>query len=203
MTQAATAGWQLSLREVPAVTLLLVVAAGALTTRGTDLAWLPEGGPGWRWWAGHLLHHGADHFWPNALTFAALATVIERQLGARFLAVWLLVAGTGISAGLAWADPLLGSYAGLSGVNAALAAGLGSLWIADRERRLAALLVLAGLLCYLTLEAFAGARILTDGSRSVPAAHALGAGLGLALGCPTVTFRRTRLSRRTVAPDPG
>jgi rhomboid family GlyGly-CTERM serine protease len=169
----------LLIAQLPGAGAALVFDRGALAA-----------GEWWRLLTGHWVHWSPDHLLWDVGTFAALGAACELRSRRRF-AICVLGSALAISAAVWGLLPELARYGGLSGVDCALFALLGTeLW---RERRRSdgrAALALAVALCAalalkLGFEWWTGGNLFVAdlGARivPVPVAHVAGAAVGLAL----------------------
>ncbi len=183
-----------------AVVLHLVPGAREL------LAWERAGlaaGELWRVFSGHWVHWSDPHLLWDVATFAVLGAACERRARGHFLAC---VAGSALAISLwlwLWAQSArLDAYAGLSGIDSALFA-----WLAVdvarerwREGHLAAGALLATLFAAFALkvgfELATGAPLfvsqLGPGVQPVPAAHLVGAAVGVLVAAPIAQRRYSR-----------
>jgi len=169
----------LLIAQLPGAGAALVFDRGALAA-----------GEWWRLLSGHWVHWSADHLLWDVGSFAALGAACELRSRRRF-AVCVLGAALAISAAVWGLLPELARYGGLSGIDCALFALLvAELW---RERRSgagrAATVLAVGLGAALALklgfECFTGGNLFVADLGAhivpVPAAHAAGAAVGLAV----------------------
>lgn len=192
--------------------LALLAAAGWLQAdlAARAWAWLPAQAfsQPWRWWLAAGLHFSPMHLLANGGGLALLAVLGRR-------------AGCGTRDALAWAlawplthlglllQPALQHYGGLSGVlHAGVAVACVALWRdRQRARRRVGMLLLAGLLAKVLLEApWQGVRQPEGWDIAVaPLAHATGAAAGLACALllawwpppPTLRAGRSAAPERT------
>ena len=158
----------------------------------------------WRLWTGHFVHYGSAHLWGDLLAFAVWAALVESE--SRPVLVTTLLLGTPLLSCLfAWACPELSEYRGLSALDAALVVelivlrgfitstssaehGLGP-WLTRTLGRKVLRSIGCACLCLSVLkvgyEFYAGhallARDLGRGVALLPAAHAFGVLVGLAV----------------------
>lgn len=193
-------------RPLPVLTALLCfVAIGAFFTgQGAAWEWSREAigrGEIGRLFTGHLAHWSLEHLVWDVGALALLGAFFERRGRAAFV-ITVAGAAVAIPLGLAWLDPGLVAYRGLSGIDSALfVAGCASVLgdaIAARDRRgaIAAGLLLAGLVAKVGVEAVTGASLFVGGHAGpagvevTPLAHAIGCGVALLLaGCAGVGRR--------------
>ncbi|MEI9952736.1 MAG: rhombosortase [Pseudomonadota bacterium] len=159
----------------------------------------------WRLWTGHFVHYGSAHLWGDWLAFAVWAALVESE-SRRTLVVTLLIGAPLLLFALELACPTLGEYRGLSGIDSALVIelillrgfaqretasgrGLGP-WLTRLVGRPVLRVVGGFSLCLSVVkigyEFYAGHALLAHdlgfGVQLLPAAHAFGALLGLAIG---------------------
>lgn len=145
-------------------------------------------GEEWRLLTGHLVHFGAEHLVYDVVALVLLGAACERR-GRAAMVGTLVVSALAIPAVVAFTRPDLGSYRGLSGLDAALFAllltGLVRESAAQGARLHVGALLLVGALfaVKLALE-FSGVAVFVDTGSflPVPEAHAVGALMGLAFG---------------------
>jgi len=211
-----------TLRSRPWVALiasLLGLLASALPASPL-LAFTQDGmqrGQWWRLWTAHFVHYGSAHFWGDWLAFVVWAALVEAE-SRRALMATLLAGAPVLSLALDISCPTLGEYRGLSALDTALVLelillrgfvrweadvpGLGP-WLTRLLGRPALRLVGGFCLCLLAgkiaYEFQVGRAILAHdlgaGVQLLPAAHALGALLGLIVG-----LRYRRRSSAGLAP---
>ena len=159
------------------------------TTEPWMLSWPPS-------WIGNLqsglrilgcnwLHWSVDHLCWDLFMFYLIGSICEHRNRLAFLAV-TLVSGLAIPVTVMFLSPELGSYRGLSGIDTALFALLGTNWLWDavRDRDMAAILVSSGLLAAMVLKIayeLTSQKLLfvTDGTFTpAPTAHSIGALIG-------------------------
>ena len=183
-----------AVRRLPGVALLLAAAAAAVYASPALTTLLQydrvaiASGQLWRLVTCHWTHWSVDHLLWDAVAFAFLAVLCERD-GRRRLVVCLLVAAPVISIGLWWLEPQMLTYRGLSGVDSALfamlAATIAREQIASRNWRwvAAVALVCAGFGAKVWYETATGATFFCDSVAGdfapIPMAHVIGAVLGL------------------------
>ena len=168
----------------------------------------------WRLWTGHFVHYGSAHLWGDWLAFVVWAALVEGE-SRRALVATLLIGAPLLLATLALACPALGEYRGLSGIDTALVIelivlrgfvrqeasserGVGP-WLTRLLGRPILRVVGGYSLCLSVVkigyEFYAGhallARDLGFGVRLLPAAHAVGALVGLGI---CLAFRRPSLT---------
>ena len=179
-------------RRIPWLTGALVAFAYAIAVipSATSALALERGavaaGEWWRVISGHAVHWSSDHLLWDATTFAVLGSACELRDRRRF-AVCLASSALAISAVFWWGLPQLSHYGGLSGIDCALFAWLGAeLWWERRGTRTVSALAAASALALLAKVAFewtTGTPLfvahLGGGAVPVPAAHAVGALIGL------------------------
>jgi rhomboid family GlyGly-CTERM serine protease len=161
-------------------------------------------GEEWRLLSGHFVHFGAEHLVYDVVALVLLGAACERRGRAAMLGA-LAVSALAIPAVVASVRPDLGSYRGLSGLDAALfallltglvreAAALGA------RLRAGALLVVGVLFAVKLALEFSGVAVFVDTGfvLPVPEAHAVGALVGLAFGVASrgAVARREALSTR-------
>lgn len=138
----------------------------------------------WRLWTGHLVHFGWEHAFAN-LVALAVPLLLACRSDRRRLAFALLAGAPLLSLFLL---PSLGAaeYRGASGLACLLWALVGLRLAGRGESASVGLLMLGGLGLKVVLEAALGSSFLLrpEGWQTLPAAHALGALLGLAMGLP-------------------
>jgi rhomboid family GlyGly-CTERM serine protease len=151
----------------------------------------------WRVLTGHLVHLN----WPHALINSAALWIVARlyapDLSATRQAIALAASALAISASLAWLQPDIEWYRGLSGaLHGLFFAGAAKWLIAERPRSVArlwmpALLFLGGWVKVVLEQPHDGALPHADwlGAVIVPQAHLAGAAFGTALG---VLFAATK-----------
>jgi rhomboid family GlyGly-CTERM serine protease len=136
----------------------------------------------------HWTHWSVDHLCWNVAVFVALGAMMEYRSRARFLAC-VVVSALAISAMLVVAQPRLGIYRGLSGVDSALFAAV---VVALLRQALAARqwqtvswlgLAIAALLAKIAFESSTGRLLFVDATafRPVPLVHAIGAVVGVVI----------------------
>jgi rhomboid family GlyGly-CTERM serine protease len=165
--------------QLPGAGAALVFERGALAA-----------GECWRLLTGHWVHWSTDHLLWDVGTFAALGAACELRSRRRF-AVCVVGSALAISAAVFYLLPELERYGGLSGIDCALFALLGTeLWRERRReggRKAAALAAALGTALALKLgfEFFSGGNVFVANLGAsivpVPAAHVAGAAVGLAV----------------------
>lgn len=175
----------------PGVTPLVTAAAlgfAVLPEPFRAACLLRPGDPGFdlRWLTGHLVHVSASHLFWDVAVFVGLGLVLERRCGSVRFAAVLLAAALGVSLGVVLLRPDLGFYAGLSGIDSALAGGLAVGWLLERgPRRVFGGLLLLGLLAKSGYEWCVGQTAFAElaaGVVPVPSAHLAGAVVGAVAG---------------------
>lgn len=212
------------LQRAPWVSLLATsigLLASALPASPALLAYTSrsvERGELWRLWSAHFVHYNGAHLWGDLLAFAVWAVLVESESRRALLATLLLGAPALMSA-LALCYPDLAQYRGLSGLDTALVIELILLrgfappargdepgagpWLTRRLGRSllrrVAILSLGLSVAKVGYEACVGhaliARNLGNGVRLLPAAHAFGALVGLAVYWALPRTKVTRLTR--------
>lgn len=179
-------------------TLFLVVpAAITLAVAGANAGLIADrsalsGGQLWRLWTGHWVHFSTTHFWWDVGATLLLAGELERRrpgISLRFA----VIAAPLISLGALMVRPEMSAYGGLSGLAMGLATLLSTELVRAGDRDRAIGWLLGGL-----VMAKLGAELARPGIfvtfvdpafRAEPAAHVIGAILGLIHG-KTVGRRR-------------
>ena len=193
--------------------LALVLALGALASRGVDLAsagWLPgrAGHEPWRAFSAVFVHLSDGHLAANLLgcvlvgafgQFGARAVPGQAAAARDWTLAWL--AAWPLTHALLLAEARLGGYAGLSGVlHAGVAvAALGLATQGHGRARAVGAAVLAGLLAKVALEEPWRAPVQALAQWDVPvavAAHASGTLAGLACAAVALLARRGATMRR-------
>ncbi|MBI3268472.1 MAG: rhombosortase [Planctomycetes bacterium] len=192
------------LREIPYVSLLLAAAAGALFLAPAATAALQferaalAAGQAWRILTCHWTHFNLDQLVWNALPFAFLGGLCEREDRRRFLAC---LAGSALLLPLAVYAfvPTVKLYRGLSGVDSALFALLSASILREKVAArswgwvVACACVLAGFFGKVVFEMATGATFFVDSAAAgmvpLPLVHVLGAAIGILAGVPN---RRSR-----------
>jgi rhomboid family GlyGly-CTERM serine protease len=186
-------GWR-GAGSLPLVTLLLAASAVLFSLwpgAAQALQWERAAvlaGEEWRLLTGHLVHFGAEHLAYDVVALVLLGAACERR-GRAVLVGTLVVSALAIPAVVASARPDLGSYRGLSGLDAALFALLLARLVRESAAQGARLrtggLLLVGALFAVKLAVeFSGVAVFVDTGAflPVPEAHAAGALVGLAFG---------------------
>jgi rhomboid family GlyGly-CTERM serine protease len=181
------------LRAYPLAILLSALAAmvSLLPDAGAGLAYDRQAiaaGQLWRLLTGHFVHWSPGHLTWDMVTFLVLGAACEVRSRRRFLAC---LAGSGLAIPIAlwlWL-PELQLYAGLSGIDSALFALLGTELVREQWRRDSpAALGIALVLCLafafkIGFEMTSGGTVfvgdLAPGIAPVPRAHLVGAGIGM------------------------
>ncbi len=142
----------------------------------------------WTWLSCHLLHWSTEHLFWDLVMFVALGLVCERRFRWRFAAV-LLLSAYGIPWVISQTHPLINTYRGLSGLDTALF----TLWAVSSIVRgiqvrdiwpvLGYASLLALLVGKLSYELLTGEVLFVQDSSflALPAAHLVGAAIGLCL----------------------
>jgi len=183
-----------------AVALLIASLPGAEAALVFDRGALAAG-ECWRLLTGHWVHWSSNHLAWDVGTFVVLGAACEVRSRRRFAAC-VLGSGLAISAAVFFLLPELSQYGGLSGIDCALFALLGTeLWREHRraEGRAAAGLAVAlcaALALKVGYECWTGGTVfVADLGASivpVPAAHVAGAAVGLAVPLAAVLAPRLR-----------
>lgn len=189
------------LREAWAILGLLLVCA-ALAVGGDE--WRELGrydrdalaaGEYWRLAAGHLVHLGWGHLWPNLAALVVIGLLFEGTMRSVDWVITALVAAGAIDAGLFFFEPGVRWYVGLSGVlHGFVAAGAFELLL--RRQALGAILA-AAVAGKIVFEQTVGPVPFTAaavGGPVIVAAHLYGAAGGL-LAAVAARFVRRRRSR--------
>jgi len=195
---------------LPWLALLASLASllASLLPAQSSFAYTADGmraGQCWRLWTGHFVHYGSAHLWGDWLAFVVWAALVESE-SRRALLVTLLIGAPLLLLGLELVGPAIAEYRGLSGIDTALvielillrgfvrheprsACGVGpslSRLFGRATLRLIGACSLALSALKIAYEFHAGHAILAhdlgDGIRLLPAAHALGALIGLGIG---------------------
>ena len=191
---------------IPVTTLVVVavLAIAAFPDAAGLLQYNSQAGPWWTVLTGHLVHYNADHLFWDLVVFAGVGALLERRsrglmlatlLGSGLLIPWLSVTG----------NPVVTTYAGLSGVDTALFAAFATLMGLDslRQRRSAECCLYVGLLLAMLgkslFELVTGSTLFVSSSAFValPGAHVLGGGMGVLLAA-FWCFAGLRASARAV-----
>ena len=153
-------------------------------------------GQWWRVLTGHLAHFGWSHFLWDALAFAFLGTLCERDGRTRFLAC-LALAGVAIPLCVGAAHPEIRTYRGLSGLDSALFSLLAATIVREKivvkqpAWAFAAGAVFLAFLAKVAYEAATGMTFFVDSAAAgmipLPIAHVAGAAAGLLVGFGSVT----------------
>lgn len=171
--------------------LLIFLVPGLCHLLEVDWSKVAEGEL-WRLITGHLTHYDSGHLFWDLSMFAGLGLCCERRSVPQTAAC---IAGSMglISVLLPWISPEIGSYRGLSGVDSGLFVLLLMQLAVDgmtrREWMWIALpsLGLAAFLGKISYEHLTGATLFVDSAAAgfvpLPAAHLLGAAIGLVAGC--------------------
>ncbi|MES1174179.1 MAG: rhomboid family intramembrane serine protease [Myxococcales bacterium] len=213
-----------ALQRAPWVSLLATgcgLLASALPASPSLLAYTSQGverGQLWRLWSAHFVHYNGAHLWGDLLAFAVWAALVESESRRALLSTLLLGAPLLMSV-LALGCPSLAEYRGLSGLDTALVIELILLrgfaaparggergfgpWLTRRVGR--APLRYIGVFSLglsavkIVYESCAGhaliARDLGNGVTLLPAAHAVGAGVGLLVCWALPPVKVARLTR--------
>ena len=183
-------------RAAPLTTLLLACcfAAHGLSALSVALQFDRDaiaGGQLWRVATGHLTHWNGEHFFWDAVIFAPMGWLAESQSRRRYF-VCLLGALLAIGAALWFLRPDVQAYRGLSGLDTALFAMLGSRLLVEKLRArqwgwvCGATILLAALAAKLAYECLTGGLLFVDpraaGFMPIPLAHIAGAAIGIAVG---------------------
>lgn len=133
----------------------------------------------WRLWTGHLAHFGARHALLNLAALGVPWLLADRQ-GRRRLALALLLAAPLLGLGIL-GQIEDGTYRGASGLACLAWAMTGAALAAQPGSRTPGLLMLGTLTLKIAAECTFGAAFSRPGLgwEPLPAAHAMGAGLGL------------------------
>jgi membrane associated rhomboid family serine protease len=138
----------------------------------------------WRLWTCHLAHFGWAHALTNGIALAVPALLVQRRDRGRLLLTLLLAAPLLSLLLLPGLGP--GQYRGASGLACAAWSWVGLRLASRRVSISTGLVLLVGLALKLTLEAVFGKGLLAPDPnwQTLPAAHVLGALLGLATALP-------------------
>ncbi len=171
----------------PLTTGMLAMAclAAGFTSLAPQLAFDREGilaGEIWRLWTGHLAHFSLYQLLLDVCTLLVVGWLAERQWGARFTAIVVLLGMPAISACLLLGAPHLVEYRGVSGIVMLLAlAAATQRWNGHPGARLGLAVLGAALLIKTVLDALG----MTEALSSLPAgvsvawqAHVSGAAIG-------------------------
>lgn len=195
-------------RRTPCASLLLGLLAVAffLSTDATHALQFDRSAIGagqfWRVVTGHWTHWSVDHLIWDVLAFVVLGVLCERIHRTATLSC-ILVSAIAISAVVWFTNPTMTHYRGLSGVDSALLLLLAVLTthraIRTRQRPTAAIVIALTLafVAKVALESATGTAIFVSQQAGnftvVPAAHMVGALVGLGVGC--TTFGRPEYDR--------
>lgn len=195
--------------------------ASALPASSNWLAYTAQGaqrGELWRLWSAHFVHYNGAHLWGDLLAFAVWAALVEGE-SRRALTSTLLLGGPLLMSALALSCARLDQYRGLSGLDTALVIelillrGFASPAFTEQRgfgpwltRRLGGSLLrrvgffsLGLSAAKIGYETYAGhaliAHDLGNGVELLPAAHAFGALVGLAVYWALPRAKATRLTR--------
>jgi membrane associated rhomboid family serine protease len=170
--------------------LTVAVAVGAMAITGIPGASAAVALPSdavaslWRWWAAHLGHFSASHVGWDLAVWVGLGAWLERR-DARSMAWVTALSAPAVALGAVALAPIA-SYRGLSGIDAALVgAGVVALLQSARTpgERVLPLAMAAAFVAKVAYEAASAGTVFApaDGFVPVPAAHAIGAGVGAAV----------------------
>ena len=181
-------------RRIPGASLLLVaftVAASLLPGMAECLQYdrlAVAHGAWWRLLTSHFVHWSLDHLFWDALAFAVLGWMCEREGMGRFLSCVIISAAI-IPLCLWLAEPQMKTYRGLSGIDSALfgilAVRMGQGAITDRNwLRLGFICVIAaGFAAKVAFEVVTGSTLFVDSSAAgmipIPLSHLVGGLVGL------------------------
>ncbi len=179
------------------VTVTVVLASLVIAALPRSASWFEfrhaavVGGAWWRVFSGHLTHFGWEHAAWDIGVFAVLGMLCEYR-GRRATLACLGLASACIPLAIAWGSPTLEIYRGLSGLDTALFALLGTTLLADkwREGNRPGMLLFAGLLAgmagKIAWEFLTDRTMFVDHGEAnfvpVPLAHLVGAAVGLLVG---------------------
>lgn len=151
-----------------------------------EFSWIGHLQDGWRILGCNWLHWSVDHLSWDLFMFYLIGSLCEQRNRFAFLAV-TMVSGLTIPVTVMLYSPELGSYRGLSGIDTALYALLGTLWLYDavRDRDRVASLACSGLIVAMFLKIIyeltsKDLLFVTDDSfTAAPTAHLSGAAIGI------------------------
>jgi rhomboid family GlyGly-CTERM serine protease len=186
-----------AVRRLPVVSLLLVVFAVAVSVWPGLAGWLQYDRAAiarcevWRLVTSHFTHWSADHLFWDAMAFAALGCLCERNGVGSFLRCLSLSAFL-IPVMLWFTQPLMATYRGLSGIDSALFALLATRVVREaasdknRLKLVVAGIVSVGFAAKVGFEFSTGTTLFVDSAAAglipVPLAHVVGGIVGIACG---------------------
>lgn len=135
------------------------------------------------WITGHMVHVSLSHLVWDVLMFVVLGVMVERAVGSFRFVAFMCVAMLGVALGVRWLCTDLAWYAGLSGIDSALAGFVAAGWLRHRDlRRYCGAVVLGGIMLKSGYEVVTSSTAFADlapGVVPVPVAHLAGGLIGV------------------------